>query len=59
LYGEEIPYHTTVLVQEFKEKTTLIKIAADIIVHRETQKGIILGEGGKMIKNLAQKQEKI
>ena len=40
------------LIQEFKEKTTLIKIRADIIVQRETQKGIILGEGGKMIKAL-------
>jgi len=52
LYGEEIPYHSTVVVQEFKEKTTLIKIAAEIIVQRDTQKGIILGEGGKMIKQL-------
>lgn len=52
LYGEEIPYHTTVLVQEFKEKSTLIKIGAEIIVQRDTQKGIILGEGGKMIKQL-------
>ena len=52
LYQEELPYHTTVLVQEFKEKTTLIKISADIIVQRDTQKGIILGEAGKMIKQL-------
>jgi GTP-binding protein Era len=52
LYEEEIPYHTTVLVQEFKEKSSLIKIQADIIVQRETQKGIILGEGGKRIKAL-------
>ena len=52
LYGEEIPYHATVLIQEFKEKLTLVKIQADIIVQRETQKGIILGEGGKMIKQL-------
>jgi GTP-binding protein Era len=52
LYQEELPYHATVLVQEFKEKTTLIKISADIIVQRETQKGIILGEGGSMIKKL-------
>ena len=52
LYQEELPYHTTVLVQEFKEKTTLIKITADIIVQRDTQKGIILGEGGSMIKKL-------
>jgi GTP-binding protein Era len=41
-----------VLVQEFKEKTTLTKIRADIIVQRESQKGIILGEGGKMIRRL-------
>jgi GTPase len=52
LYGDEIPYQATVLVQEFKEKTTLTKIRADIIVQRETQKGIILGEAGKMIKEL-------
>ena len=58
LYGDEIPYHTTVLVQEFKEKITLIKIAADIIVQRDTQKGIILGEGGKMIKKLGTEARK-
>jgi GTPase len=51
-YGDEIPYQATVLVQEFTEKTTLTKIRADIIVQRETQKGIILGEGGKMIQKL-------
>jgi GTP-binding protein Era len=52
LYQEEIPYHATVLVQEFKEKTTLTKIRADIIVQRETQKGIIIGHNGSMIKKL-------
>ena len=52
LYQDEIPYHTTVIVQEYKEKQTLIKIRAEIIVQRETQKGIILGEGGKMIRQL-------
>jgi GTP-binding protein Era len=52
LYGDEIPYQATVLVQEFQEKTTLTKIRADIIVQRESQKGIILGEGGKMIRQL-------
>jgi len=52
LYGDEIPYQATVLVQEFKEKTTLTKIRADIIVQRESQKGIILGEGGKMIRQV-------
>lgn len=52
LFEEEIPYHTAVIVQEFKEKKTLTKIRAEIIVQRETQKAIILGEGGKMIKKL-------
>ena len=58
LYKEEIPYHTTVIVTEFKEKTTLIKISANIIVQRETQKGILLGEGGKMIKQLGTESRK-
>lgn len=52
LYSEEIPYSATVLVQEFKEKTTLTKISADIILQRETQKGIVLGHEGKMIRQL-------
>jgi GTP-binding protein Era len=58
LYQDEIPYHTAVMVQEFKEKTTLIKIGAEIIVQRDTQKGIILGEGGKMIKQLGSNARK-
>jgi GTP-binding protein Era len=58
LYQEEIPYHTTVIVNEFKEKSTLIKIVAEIIVHRESQKGILLGEGGKMIKQLGTEARK-
>jgi GTPase len=52
LFHEEIPYHTAVIINEFKEKTTLMKISADIIVQRDTQKGIILGSGGSMIKKL-------
>jgi GTP-binding protein Era len=58
LYQDEIPYHATVLVQEFKEKATLTKIAADIILQRETQKGIVLGQGGKMIKELGTQARK-
>ncbi|MEO7446013.1 MAG: GTPase Era [Ferruginibacter sp.] len=52
LFHEELPYHAAVLVREYKEKTTLVKISADIIVQRETQKVIIIGEGGKMIKEV-------
>jgi GTP-binding protein Era len=58
LFGDEIPYQTTVVVNEFKEKSTLIKISADIIVQRESQKAIILGEGGKMIKKLGTESRK-
>ena len=52
LFTDEIPYHTAVIVNEFKEKETLVKIQADVIVHRETQKAILLGEKGRMIKKL-------
>jgi GTP-binding protein Era len=52
LFEDEIPYHTTVIVNEFKQKSTLIKIRAEIVVQRESQKAIILGGGGKMIKQI-------
>lgn len=52
LFGDEIPYHTAVLVNEFKEKESLVKIQADIIVNRETQKAIIIGDRGSMIKQI-------
>lgn len=58
LYEEEVPYHTTVLVQEFKEKSALVKIRADIIVQRETQKAILLGRRGAMIKELGTQSRK-
>ena len=58
LFEEEIPYQTAVMVTGFKEKTTLIKISADIIVQRETQKGILLGEKGSMIKKLGTEARK-
>jgi GTP-binding protein Era len=52
LAQDEIPYHTAVLVREYQEKTTLVKIVADIIVHRETQKAILIGDKGSMIKRI-------
>ncbi len=52
LFGDEIPYHTAVMINEFKEKESLVKIQADIIVQRETQKAIIIGDKGKMIKQI-------
>ncbi|RYE26357.1 MAG: GTPase Era [Sphingobacteriales bacterium] len=52
MYHEEIPYHTAVIIQSFEEKTTLSVIKAEIIVARETQKVIMLGKGGSLIKQL-------
>ena len=52
LFGDEIPYHTAVMVNEFTEKPNLVKIQADIIVNRETQKAIIIGDKGSMIKQV-------
>ena len=40
-------------MQEFKEKPEITVIRADIVVQRETQKAILLGEKGKMIKELS------
>ena len=58
LAQDEIPYHTAVLVREYQEKTTLVKIVADIIVHRETQKAILIGDKGSMIKRIGTEARK-
>jgi GTP-binding protein Era len=52
LFQDEIPYHVAVLVNEFKEREEIVKIQADIIVQRDTQKSIIIGGKGNMIKQL-------
>lgn len=51
---EELPYHAAVIVRQYEEKNTLTKIVADIVVSRETQKAIIIGKNGSMIKKLGQ-----
>jgi GTP-binding protein Era len=58
LTEDELPYHTAVLIREYQEKNTLVKIVADIIVHRETQKAILIGEKGSMIKKLGTEARK-
>lgn len=58
LAQDEIPYHTAVLIREYQEKTTLVKIVADIIVHRETQKAILIGDKGSMIKRIGTEARK-
>ena len=58
LAQDEIPYHTAVLIREYQEKTTLVKIVADIIVHRETQKAILIGEKRTMKKKIGKEDQK-
>jgi GTP-binding protein Era len=52
-YYEEIPYSTAVEIREYKErKKGKILISADIIVERDSQKGIIIGKKGKALKEV-------
>lgn len=50
IYDKEIPYAVQVEAEEFKEEERIIKIRATIYTERDTQKGIIIGHQGKMIK---------
>ena len=56
-FKNEIPYSTTVKIAEFKERKKLY-IRADIFVERESQKAILIGEGGTALKGLGQKARK-
>ncbi len=49
---QEVPYSTEVVVTEFKEEETIIRIRAEIYVERDSQKGILIGKGGSMLKKL-------
>ncbi|MEK6599468.1 MAG: GTPase Era [Deltaproteobacteria bacterium] len=54
LTRQEIPYSTAVVIEIFKEnpKGKIISISAAINVERDSQKGIIIGKGGKMLKEI-------
>jgi GTPase len=51
-YRQEIPYSSEVIVTEFKEKEDIIVIRAEIIVERRSQKGILIGDKGSMLKRV-------
>lgn len=51
-YKQEIPYSTQVVVNSYEEGDALVKIQADVIVMRESQKGIVIGQGGKALRKL-------
>ncbi|HLR00025.1 MAG TPA: GTPase Era [Sphingobacterium sp.] len=52
LYAKEIPYSSEVIVESYKEEGNLTRIHAEIIVERDSQKNIIIGRGGEMIKKV-------
>jgi GTP-binding protein Era len=49
---EELPYATTVIVDNFEEGAKLTRIAATIYCEREGQKGILIGKKGEMLKRI-------
>jgi GTPase len=49
---EEIPYATTVVVEQFDEGERLTRIAATIYCEREGQKAILVGKRGQMLKKI-------
>ena len=51
-YKKEVPYSCQVVVTEFKEDETIIRIRAEIYVERKSQKGIIIGQKGEAIKKI-------
>ena len=54
-YNKEIPYSVEVVTEEFKEEESIIKIRSQILVERESQKGIIIGHKGVALKKIGTK----
>ena len=57
-YDKEVPYSTEVIVEKFDEKDTSIHIMAVVYVERDSQKGIIIGRGGAMLKKVGTQARK-
>ncbi len=57
-YKEEIPYSCEVIVNAFKESEELLKIQADILVERDSQKGILIGNKGLALTKLGTEARK-
>ncbi|MDR0687429.1 MAG: GTPase Era [Prevotellaceae bacterium] len=57
-YSKEIPYSAEVAIEEFKEEEKIYRISAVIYVARESQKGIIIGHQGKMLKKVGTEARK-
>ncbi len=52
LYQKEIPYSVEVDVESYKEESKIVRIRCVIYVERETQKGILIGHKGNMLKRV-------
>jgi GTP-binding protein Era len=51
-YKKEIPYSVEVVVESFKEEKNIVRIMANIIVTRISQKGILIGHQGSSLKKV-------
>ena len=51
-YKKEVPYSCEVIISEFKEEDTIIRMRAEIYVERNSQKGILIGHQGKSLKKV-------
>ena len=52
LTGDELPYEATVIIDRWEEEGNLRRIAATIVVERDAQKGMIIGQGGERLKRI-------
>ena len=52
LTKEEIPYSTAVVIEQMKEEPNLTSIHAMIYVDRDSQKGIVIGKNGALLKEI-------
>ena len=52
IYQKEVPYSCEVVVEEYKEDKKIVRIRANIMVSRTSQKSIVIGHQGKKIKKL-------
>jgi len=57
-YKQEVPYACEVMINLFKEEGNLIRISADIVVERQSQKGILIGKQGMMLKKIGMQARK-
>ncbi|MFH1146678.1 MAG: GTPase Era [Pseudomonadota bacterium] len=58
--GQEIPYATAIIIDEFKElpEKHLVSISATILVEKTSQKGIMIGKGGNLLKRIGEAARK-